>query len=359
MELQLSDVAVGKPSAPRHWSNQEQKYIETCPRNAFKERMHDFKADWSTKQITQSLFFRKSNINHDAAIYHKNYMEYLEKCWADHLGIVITPDIMWFTVLTELAAIVKVDPEHFRHLFSESEEKQDIVVITGELVEMPLSSLMVGLKEKVPTDVDLFMPKFSTTTERSQHAFHAAFCDMCSPYYDYSMLCCGFPAIDVRGTEDDWMKLSESWTGLKDVFKAYGTWFQRVQDIFDDCAANFSNADWWSKIFRLERCGSGGQTEAYGWYTDLFQEAPSVRYTKNFASCVAKVEYKQLNTQKNYLMQDGLFFSCQEGDFMVPDFGFTIHEKIEVESEAFESYADKDQAAHRFFERTGWLTTQE
>ena len=27
-------------------------------------------------------------------------------------------------------------------------------------------------------------------------------------------------------------------------------------------------------------------------------------------------------------MQDGLFWSSREGDFMVPDFGYTVHERL-------------------------------
>jgi hypothetical protein len=39
------------------------------------------------------------------------------------------------------------------------------------------------------------------------------------------------------------------------------------------------------------------------------------------------VKYKQLNTNKDYEMKQGLFASKKEGGFLVPDFAHIIYEK--------------------------------
>ncbi len=317
LQLQLSDVNVGIVKNPTRWSNPDQKYLDLNPLDVF---IDSFKSP--------NLEYREGNIPEGQA-YHKNYMTYLKKCWAEHLGIVVTPDILWYTLLCEIAGITKANPEQYRSLFTTSDEKQEIVIMSGSLVVMPLSTLIEALKDYVPTDTDQFLPEFTTSTLRSKHAFRAAFCDMCSPYYNYSMMLCGFPVIDVRGTEEDYNLMTEKWRGLSKLFNNHTKWFTEVQEILDNCFLKMNDASWWREMFILEKCGSGGDVDISGWFTKLFLEQPRPRYPENFSSCVSIVDYKQLETDKNYRMQDGLFISKMEGDFLVPDFGFVVHERIE------------------------------
>lgn len=332
--LELSKNKVGTVPVPKKWNNEQRKHEDVNPRDKFVEEFSDKKEDWKTKQITQSLFFRKTDIPDDAVMYHKNYMDYLHLCWANHLNIVITPDIIWYSLLTELATIVKNEPEQYRSLFSESEEKQEIIIVTDELVDMPLQELVTALKEKVPINTEPFMPVFTTSTNRSKHAFYSAFCDVCSPYCDYCMMLCGFPSIKIEGTVDDWKLMCQSWKELAKIINTHQQWFNKTIETLKTCADNLENVDWWKKMFHIKHCGSGGQIEVTGWYADLFLKQPSLRYVENFASCRSVVEYKQLNTKKEYKMEDGLFFSQQQDEFLKPDFGYIIHEKEKPEQQS-------------------------
>jgi hypothetical protein len=331
IELKLSDADVGTPRSPTRWSNEQQESIPLDPCEVFLDRLHDRKTtDWKTQRTEQTLFLRHTAIATDADIYHRNYLEYLEKCWGDHLGIVITPDILWFTVLGELVSVVKQSPEPYRHLFTDSHEKKTITVKTEDPVVMPLNRLVGALRDEVPTDSTLFMPEYSTTTQAARHAMYASFCDLCSPYYDYMMLACAFPAISVQGDADDWCALGANWLRLKPLFASAGQWFDDVATTLMSCYENLNERDWWQSMFMLERCGSGSQTEVSGWFADLYREGPSgPRYVKNFPTSVAAVDYKELMANREFKMQDGLFFSRQEGDFMVPEFGYTVHEKLD------------------------------
>jgi len=329
--MKLADVTPGTPHVPTRWSNEERASVPLDPYEVFLDRLHDRKTtDWKTKRTEQTLFLRHAAITDDAQIYHRSYLEYLEKCWGDHLGIVVTPDIVWFTILGELVSVVKGSPEPYRHLFTDSHEKKEIVVQTEDPVVMPLNRLIGALRQHVPTDATKFMPDFSTTTQASRHAMYASFCDLCSPYYDYGMFACAFPAISIQGDEDDWKQLAAHWRGLKPLFSGAGPWLDTVQGILDDCAKNLKSPLWWKEMFKLTNCGSGHQTEVSGWFADLFLQQPQgPRYVNNFPTSVAAVEYKELSAGRNFKMQDGLFFSRQEGDFMVPEFGYTVHEKLD------------------------------
>lgn len=325
--LKLSDVQIGSIKPIKKWSNSEQKYAEVNPLQNFLERLDDRKTDGRTGEVSQSLFYENSNIPENSEVYHKNFLEYLEYCWGNHLGVVIKPDIIWHILLCELSSIVKSNNEQYRHIFTTSNEKKDISVMSGDPIIMPVVDLFNMLKRHIPTNTDDFLPEFSTSGIRSRHAFYTSFCDICSPFYEYWTYACGIPLIDVQGTSEDYLLMSEKWNNLSKLFTNHADYMSKVQKVLDDCFANLSNVSWWKEMFKLEKCGSGSQVEIFGWITDLFLTTPELRYSKNFSSCVSSFDYNNLNNDKKYKMQDGLFFSRKEEDFLVPNFGFTVHEK--------------------------------
>lgn len=328
--LKLAKVAVGTPQKPKQWSNSEQRYVDLDPRDTFLASMTDREFNYKNKGYTQTLFERHNNIP-DGHCYHQNYMMYLKKCWEEHLGIVISPDIIWQGLLCEITGIVKGDPEKFRHLFTDSPDKKDIIIVTEELVTMPLGLLTEALKELVPTDSSDFLLEFSTTNMRAKHSFSAAFADICSPYYNYSMCLCAFPCIDVRGTKDDWRLLRSSFWAIRSKLKACEGWFDKVDKILGEIIDNLGSADFWTKMFSLKKCGSGSDVEVNGWISNLYVKQPEgLNYPSNFASHISLVNYRQLDTEKDYLMKDGLFYSKMEGDVLVPEFGFVVFEKVET-----------------------------
>lgn len=349
LQVQLTDAAVGTVPVPRKWNNETQKYENQDPYETFVGSRHDFKDDG--RQLSRSLFLASSEVPRDASMYHANYMEYLEKCWANHLGIMISPDILWFTLLNEVASLVRDDAKKYQHLFSRSAKKKIIEVITPG-IEMPLGTLVALLRDHVPTDTALFLPEFTTSSARSRHAMYAAFCDVCSPFYDYMICACAFPAISITGTEDDWGLMASQWRKLSPLFKGPKEWLAQVQAILDNCVSRFSDRDWWIDMFRIERCGSGSDVIVDGWYSRLFRKTPGLAKPSNFPPCVATVDYKHMVLGANYQIQDGLFYSYQEGDFMIPDFGHILHLRRPVISEKYSGWgAEMDAALARFQKR--------
>ncbi len=209
------------------------------------------------------------------------------------------------------------------------DQRQTVIIITEELVTMPLDALVGTLVGLTPTDSTVFLPEFSTTTFQSRMARYAAFADLVSPYYDYMMMMCGIPYIDVQGTEEDYEKVVSGWNNLTSLFPMETEYFSRVAKIIESIYCNLSNSEYWKSMFRLEKCGSGSDVEAYGWWTDLYRKTPSTRYVENFSSHLACVKYQQLDTKKNYEMIHGLLGSTLQEDCLVPDFGSVVFEKLE------------------------------
>lgn len=323
-------LKVGRPQPLRKFDHsgiisftpgQKPKYIEL---DAFDE----FSQQLQSKDT--SVVLRTGDIG-GQDVYHQNYLGYLEKCWADHLGIVFTPDILWYSLLCELTLLVSEHSEKYRYLFSDKQEKQEIVICSDSDMIMPLGSLIIPLSKLVPTNTDRFLPLFSTSNINSIHAFHAAFADMCSPYYNYSMYCCGFPCIDIQGCKNDYQTISDNFKWMANTFKdTEPEWFAHVNSTIGDILENLENPTFWANIFNLERCGSGGQLEAGGWFPKLFRKQPSIRFIDNFSTHLSQVNYKNLDTQKNYVMKVGLLSSNMKGDTLVPDFGYLVYEKKET-----------------------------
>jgi len=263
----------------------------------------------------------------DLEIKQKNYLGYLGNCWKQHFGAIISPTILWNMILSNLAYKVNKEPEKFRKYFSESDEKIEIKVNQpGNLISPEL--LIKGLAGRVPSSmIDDCFPEFSTDTEMSTIANYTAFLDMVSPYYNYSMFCCGIPKVKVLGTKEDWSKLMFTLgmiTATLPECKDYLlTVANRVGKIIDD------NCDF-SDIYRLERCGSGGQVEVEGWIKEFFIEQPSINYPENFISCISKIDYKNYNEDgKMYRMYAGLFSSEIEDGYLVPSFNTQYFEALD------------------------------
>ena len=82
---------------------------------------------------------------------------------------------------------------------------------------------------------------------------------MVSPYYNYSMFCCGFPAIDVRGDKADWVRLKNSWTEIGKLFTKHQSYIGVIEVLLDEICKSLDNAGFWKKMFALDHCGSGHQ----------------------------------------------------------------------------------------------------
>lgn len=339
MRLKISDIRAGTPTFPMlKGTNGEpvgykmrflEKYVAILISNMVNPSSSHHKETDSMMNFRgkplSPFGYVCDNFPETTVHFHINFMSYLEKCWADHVGVVVTPDIIWYTLLCEVALQVKGDPGTYRHLFTTSDKVEDILVLTSDPVVLPLDSITKELEKRVPSDVSTFFPQFGTKSPRSEHAMKAAFCDICSPYYNYMMLMCGIPFVDVRGELDDWKCLEDSFKKIEALL-GNDDWSQRVRSVLSDVVQNFTNCAFWQNMFKLDMCGSGSQTEVGGWFSDLFRFQPSLRSVGNFSTHSSVVKYTNISTNRKYEMAVGLFGSAVEDDFLVPEFSFVVRE---------------------------------
>ena len=318
-------------------SNQSREYIATENKYLKVDTMEFIYKNDPIKPVDSNYLKKAPSLkdNLSGTVFHRNYLEYLSLCYATHNGIVVKPDYIWYTILCEMSTIIKSDPEKYRPIFTDSDGKKDIQVMTGDPVLMPIDDLIKELFKQIPSELkqDDILLNFSTTDKSSTFGFSTSFLDAASPYYNYMMYMCGYNKIKVLGSVDDYKMMLSSLDRLKVIFDQVGTskmevYFIKTRIWVEAITAHFDDKNWWNQIFYVELCGSGHQEEVKGWFSELFAKYPSVGYVGNFSTHISVVEYKNLSTDMKYVMNSGIFSSEVDGDYLVPNFGFYI-EKTE------------------------------
>lgn len=295
----------------------------------FVNQFLDKKYDYKTNTTRQSLYYRFDTLEKiENVVFHKNYLEYLEICWAYHLGAVISPDIIWNILLGEIRQIVGASPDKYRNLFTTSPNKIQIEVpdVNGDIIS--LKFIIEGLRDLVPNKyVDYFLHDFTTTGDAERLAQSANFADIVSPYYSYWVYGCGIPFVLKLGEDSDWETIKNNWRFLSEFLSIDSRYARNVQSVLNNLSGEAPAFD---EMFRLEKCGSGSEAEIFGWITDLFYKQPdSVRKVCNFSSQIAKVPYLYLPTDTNYELHSGLFQSVLENDLLVPEFHYIVLKESE------------------------------
>lgn len=263
----------------------------------------------------------------DDVVFHQGWFQYLDACYNQHLGVVVSPEVLWHVVLCELAEHVKAKAKDYTALFTRASGKTEILVYGDAEVAINPESFVDVLREHVPVSPDLFLPAFSTATHRSNAAHAAAFMDAVSPYYDYSMMMCGISRVRVEGTVADWDKFLSHMDSLAALLDKATGWFTRVRPHVEKiraAAAGEVDLAFWKDIFHVERCGSGHQVEVIGWARDFAMKRPRPAYVQNFPTHVAKVTAKQVETGREYAYCTGILYSRVTGEYLVPDFGYVV-----------------------------------
>jgi len=276
--------------------------------------------------ITKIAPDKKYTVKHhtiNSQFFQKNYMEYLEHCYDKHMGYVLSPELIWYSLLTEIAGCIKDNSEKYRDKFTDSDEKKEIVVTCpwSQIDKLP-GLLTDELKNHIP-NAGNYLPSFSTETPQSKFAFSTAFCDAVSPYYNFGMLCCGFPSVEVKGTEEDWRKVYNHFKWVSRELNLTS----KIKTIIESLDDLDSYKSFYNDIFKLKRCGSGGQVEASGWFIELFMKIPCVLYTYNFSSQVSRLNFKNLTENKNYMISSGIMKTNYDNDNRIatPDFGYVLY----------------------------------
>lgn len=299
------------------------------------------KYNYKTQEYSYLQKILREDIPFSAFDYHANYITYVQNSYSNHYKMVISPDILWYTIMCEIAHEVVSNSKQYSSIFTDDpNNKKQIIVYGNEDDVLNMDAVYDQLKVLVPVDTDIFVPKFSTSTEKSRLAILGSFLETCSPYYSYGMLACGIPSIRIEGTQNDWTLFSVKLLKLANIFKTHNKvymWLMSdvltvVSNICDIMTNGDDNKEWLSKIFAQEPCGSGSQYHIDGWITNLYLYKPDYpREAYKFNKHISKVPYTHLGSGSEYKLCFGLTHSnFDNAGFLVPDFSMVQFKQLET-----------------------------
>lgn len=287
--------------------------LEAKPHNRTSDISHSLNS-LAQKQhsLTKDFMYDVIHGNTETSLSNGGFVGLLSACYSQHLPVAIAPHDIWVLLLSEVSKEIAENSDSYRHFFTKSHEKESISVPSGSMTEMPMSILSQALSEKILFDSGIIFQHFSTETPIVTQTIEAIFCDMASPFYNYSMFCCGIPSLQLLGTTEDWEKVLKGITGLVDMFGTtiLHNYLQKTLPVlqqFIHASQGQVDVDFWKDIFTQNNVGSGGDLTIDGWITKLFITQHSFPKLTNFTATHGVVKYSQLQTKEEFVAIYGGF----------------------------------------------------
>jgi hypothetical protein len=203
--------------------------------------------------------------------------------FSQHRPLVLSPDIIWITIVQGLAQHVRSHAERLLEHFVSHSGKLEICIERTDLHrgspenvwDGVIHDLSVAIKKHLGQRYDELISDFGTTGPVERTACEVALLDTFQPYFEYRVVCiCGIPEITLEGTTDDWQRLRQKLWSLLPYDLDW--WLPHVREVceqFVRASQGDIDLDHWKNIYKQER--AYGADNVNGWLVKL------VPYLKN------------------------------------------------------------------------------
>ena len=137
-----------------------------------KNKEMNLQSDWVREfcQYSKPNDTKEISRNFRSRITHAGLIFYLHYCWAHEFGCVLRPDMIWYTIVSEIAKQVLDNPEEYRHLFTDSQEKKTIVTQVDDVSSLDINVLTQQIKTII-SDKNFFETICETRFESEAESF--------------------------------------------------------------------------------------------------------------------------------------------------------------------------------------------
>jgi hypothetical protein len=196
-----------------------------------------------------------------------------------HRALVIRPDDVWLTILSQFNFFVNANAELLRANFVAHEGQRELVICAeGSRHSLDFGSMsrqMVDLIEKNIVDPTLrqwVLPNFTTTTVNDTTVAAVLMMATLKQYFSYGFggTTCGIPRVTLEGEKSDWVDI----LGRLEKLKEYGmetiAWYHLLCPVISRFVAAFDaptsqdNVEFWQKVAHLHH-PSSGRSYYSGW----------------------------------------------------------------------------------------------
>ncbi|MFD0531919.1 DUF4419 domain-containing protein [Kitasatospora arboriphila] len=167
----------------------------------------------------------------------------LHLCFAAHLPLSLSPDVLWYTVVHESAVHVRLNADRYAHLFTDTPGYTRTIVVRDDAAPADWERSIRRVREPLHRNLgeattELFLPPFSTTTPTDTAAALVALMDVVSPYYRFRWVTmCGIPRVRLEGTPEDWQLLADRTRALGERLTGLRPWLAGLLPVLDEIAA--------------------------------------------------------------------------------------------------------------------------
>ena len=220
--------------------------------------------------------------------------------YANHLSLVLSPDMVWMLISQGFARYVNAHPEEMRHQLVEHDGKMDLVVVTYQDLqtgnpdwEQIMGDFSDSIQKYTRGDIaKALTADFTTTTPVTRIASEITLMESVKSYFEYVVvyLACGIPSITLQGTPEDWQQVLDKAKQLKSY--ALSEWIEELEPILEEfvrAAEGKPNQEFWQKMVKQVRLpqlkGGGGcdpttPTQLDGWVLKFFPDEQGVTPSK-------------------------------------------------------------------------------
>jgi len=252
---------------------------------------HETRNRWTGKisqpekrRIIQSSF-HELNANTSLIIpYGNGLVNGIIRAFQQDLHLVLRPDDIWLSILTQFSMFVNGNSEDLRTQFVAHQGKKELSI---DIRPQPISDIDMGrfaqamthlIQENVvdPQLRELIMPNFSTTTDDDKSVASIVMMGTLQSYFDYVLRGgCGFPSVTLQGEKSDWEEILLKVQQLSKYGSLATEWTRLLIPVIQYMIASFTQpTSPHVKSFWLRAChavgadgsGSGVRTLS-GWIT--------------------------------------------------------------------------------------------
>lgn len=183
--------------------------------------------------------------------------------YSNHLNLELTPDVIWYLILSGTSIHINVNSEELRKNFVEHVGKKTINIRRdffvfnstenqwNELIEEFVQNVNLNLKPQVK---NLLNANFSTSNQVTSTCSNIVFLAAFQKYFNYKLTTlCGIPEIKLSGRIDDWKLIKSKISDLNSTLPSLAVWYNQLDRLvqkFVDAFEENIDRDFWSQIYK-------------------------------------------------------------------------------------------------------------
>ncbi|PWW74892.1 hypothetical protein C7212DRAFT_203834 [Tuber magnatum] len=249
------------------------------------------KVDRPDNRRTIQSSFRELNPHNPPVIpYGNGLVNGVLRAFQQDLHLVLRPDDIWLSILTQFSMFVNGNAERLRAQFVAHRGEKGLTI---DVRPYSISDVDMGrfaqamtllIQENVvdPQLRELIMPSFSTTTAEDKSVAAVVMMGTLQRYFGYSLAGgCGFPSVTLQGEQSDWEEILHKVQRLPKYGPQIAEWTRLLTPIIEYMIASFAQPTspdiknfWLRACHSIGQGGSGSVRSLSGWITAFcfFQE---------------------------------------------------------------------------------------